>query len=108
MNTVPDHKALTGTWRDGRILLDEPADWPEGCRIVVTPQHAQREEQWLGITEEEWPRTPEALADWLKWLDSIEPVEMTPEEEANWLAWRQKVREHELANFGKRVEGPFE
>ena len=51
------------------VVLDEPADWPEGCRVVITPKEGQRGE-WLGITEEEWPRTPEALADWLKWLDS--------------------------------------
>ena len=107
MNTIPGNKTLTGTWKDGRILLDEPADWSEGCRVVVTPQEAQGGE-WMEITEEEWPRTPEALADWMKWLDSIEPIEMTPEEEADWLAWRQKVREHELASFGKRVEGLFE
>jgi hypothetical protein len=107
MNTVADNKALTGTWKDGQIQLDQPVDWPEGRRVVITPQETQ-EGEWLGITEEEWPRTPEALADWLKWLDSIEPIEMTPEEEADALAWRQKLREYELANFGKRVEGLFE
>ena len=52
MSTVADDKPLTGTWKGGQIVLDEPADWPEGCRVVVTPQEGQREE-WLGITEEE-------------------------------------------------------
>ncbi len=36
----------------------------------------------LGITEEQRPRTAEAIAEWLLWFDSIEPIEMTPEEEA--------------------------
>jgi hypothetical protein len=107
MSTASDNKTLNGTWKNGQIVLDEPADWPEGCRVVVIPREAHRED-WLGITEEEWPKTPEALADWLKWLDSIEPIEMTPEEEADWFAWRQKIKESELANFGKRVEGLFE
>jgi hypothetical protein len=107
MSTVGDDQPLTGTWKDGQIILDAPADWPDGSRVVITRQEDQVGER-LGITEEEWPRTPEALADWLKWLDSIEPIEMTPEEEADWLAWRQKIKEHELANFGKRVEGLFE
>jgi hypothetical protein len=93
MNTVPGNTTLTGIWKDGQIRLDEPPDWPEGCRVVVTLQEAQRGE-WLGITEEEWPRTSEALADWVKWLHSIEPIEITPEEEADWLAWRQKVKEY--------------
>ena len=107
MSTISDNKTLTGTWKNGEVILDEPADWPEGCRVIITPQEVPRGE-WLGITEEEWPRTPEALADWLKWLDSIEPIERTPEEEADWLAWRQKIKEYDLANFGKRVEGLFE
>ena len=91
----------------GIVAVQARLGEPEGCRVVITPQEPQGEER-LGITEEEWPKTPEALAEWLKWLDSIEPVEMTPEEEADWLAWRQKIKEYELANFGKRVEGLFE
>jgi hypothetical protein len=107
MSTVADDKPLTGTWKNGQVVLDAPADWPDGSRVVITRQEDQVGER-LGITEEEWPRTPEALVDWLKWLDSIEPIEMTPEEEADWLAWRQKIKEHELAAFGKRVERLFE
>jgi hypothetical protein len=38
-------------------------------------------------------------------MEQIEPFEMTPEEEADWLAWRQKIKEYELANFSKRIEG---
>ena len=33
---------------------------------------------------------------------------MTSEEEADWIAWRQKIKESELANFEKRIEGLFE
>ncbi len=68
---------LTGTWKEGRIILDGPADWPDGCRVTVEPISDQVET--LGITEEQWPRTPEAIAEWLAWFDSIEPIEMTPE-----------------------------
>jgi hypothetical protein len=82
ISTVSENKTLTGTWKNGQVILDEPADWPEGCRVIISPQEAPKGE-WLGITEEEWPRTPEALADWLKWLDSIEPIEMTAEEGAD-------------------------
>jgi hypothetical protein len=37
MRTIPDNKVRTGTWRNGQIVLDEPADWPVGCKLQVTP-----------------------------------------------------------------------
>jgi hypothetical protein len=37
MSTLSDNKDLTGTWKNGQIVLDEPADWPEGCKLWVAP-----------------------------------------------------------------------
>ena len=96
---------LTGTWKEGRIILDEPADWPDGCRVTVEPISDRVET--LGITEEQWPRTPEAIAEWLAWFDSFEPIAMTPEEEANWRAARETPKAHEVGTFegrAKRIE----
>ena len=87
MSAAERGSTLTGTWKDGRIILDAAADWPDGCRVTVEPICGQVEA--LGITEEERPRTPEAITEWLKWLDSIEPVEMTAEEEESWRAARE-------------------
>jgi hypothetical protein len=28
---------LTGTWKNGQVILDSPADWPDGCRVIVEP-----------------------------------------------------------------------
>jgi hypothetical protein len=30
-------KAVSATFKNGQIVLDEPAHWPEGCRLVVEP-----------------------------------------------------------------------
>jgi hypothetical protein len=92
---------LRGTWKEGQIILDEPVDWPDGCRVTVEPITGQVEA--LGITEDEWPRTPEAIADWLDWFDSVEPIEMTPEEEANWRAARDARKAYEIAKFKERA-----
>lgn len=97
--------AIKGTWKGGQIVLDDPADWPEGCRLLVEPVPVEEE---IGLSEEEWPRTPEAIAEWLKWFDSFEPVQMTPEEEAKWEAARQEVKEYTIANQDKGIEGLFE
>jgi hypothetical protein len=105
MCPIPDNKTLRGTWKSGQVVLDEPADWPEGCKLRVVPIRQPAEQ--IGIPDDEWPRDPQGIAELLKRMDQIEPFEMTPEEEADWLAWREKIKEYELANFGKRIKGLF-
>ncbi|MCI0642028.1 MAG: hypothetical protein L0Y72_11945 [Gemmataceae bacterium] len=82
MNTVQ------GTWKNGQVQLDGPTDWPEGCRVLVEPVVPVEK---LGLSEDEWPKTPAEIAVWLNWFDSVEPVEITPQEEAEWQAARQKI-----------------
>jgi len=96
---------IKGTWTDGAIVLDEPADWPEGCRVIIEPVP---ENEPIGIREEDWPDTPEGIAEWLRWYDSLEPLEMTPDEEADLAAWREKVRQHTSAKMDRRAEALFE
>src|SRR5579875_2628072 len=81
--------AVPGTYKNGHIILDAPADWPEGCRVIVEP--APQGEP-IGIREEDWPDTPEGIAAWLQWYDSLEPIEMTPQQEAEWQAARKAQR----------------
>jgi hypothetical protein len=96
-------KTITATWKNGQILPDEPVDWPEGCRLSVEPVQSE-----IGIREEDWSNAPEAIAEWLKWYDSLEPLEFTPEEEADIAAWRQKIKDYTLTNMGKSLEELFE
>ncbi len=79
--------AVKGTLRNGQVVLDSPTDWPEGCRVSIEPL---TEKETFGIREEDWPVMPEGLADWEKWYDTLEPLEMTPQEEADLAAWRRK------------------
>ena len=73
--------AVTGTYRKGKVLLDSPVDWQEGTRVEVNaPVHK------VGMTEAEWPTTPEGIAELLARIDAFEPLEMTPEEQAEWHA----------------------
>jgi hypothetical protein len=93
--------AIKGIVRNGHIVLDHPADLPEGCRVLVEPI---TEEEILGIREEDWQDTPEAIAAWLRWYDSLEPLQRTPQEEAEWQAARQAQAEREKAAFSERAE----
>ena len=68
-------------WKDGRIIPEGPIDWPEGCRLRIEPDPVQPtpgEDR-----AEDWSNSPEAIADWLAWYDSLEPLVLTPEEEAD-------------------------
>ncbi|HEY7425182.1 MAG TPA: hypothetical protein VH682_13205 [Gemmataceae bacterium] len=93
--------AIKGIVQNGHIVLDKPADLPEGCRVLVEPIV---EEATFGICEEDWQDTPEAIAAWLQWYDTLEPLQLTPQEEAEWQAARQAQNEREKTAFAERAE----
>jgi hypothetical protein len=97
--------AIKATVKGGRLEVQVPPDWPDGTEVLLQPVSC---ENGVGIREEDWSNTPEAIADWLKWYDSLEPLIFTPEEEADMAAWRQKVKEYTIANMHKHIEGLFE
>ena len=84
-----------------QVVLDHPAELPEGCRVTVEPIAA---EEAVGTDEATWRNTPEAIADWLQWYDSLEPIARTPEEEAEWEAARKAQRAREKAASLERGE----
>ena len=99
-------EVIRATWKNGRIVPDGPVDWPEGCRLVVEPEVV---EAWADEGRNEiWSDSPEAVADWLAWYDSLEPLEFTSEEQADLAEWRQKVKEYTIANMHKGIEGVAE
>jgi hypothetical protein len=70
--------AIKGIVKNGHIVLDNPVSLPEGCRVLVEPIV---EEETLGIREEDWQDTPEAVDAWLRWYDSLKPLQFTVQEE---------------------------
>lgn len=62
--------ALQGTVRHGQIVLDDPADLPEGTRVAVHP--LEDPQPVLGMREEDWPATPEGIAALLARMDQVE------------------------------------
>jgi hypothetical protein len=71
--------AVKATFKNGQIIPAEPVAWPEGTELRVEPV---AEADTGGLREEDWQTDPEAVADWLRWYASLEPLEFTPEEEA--------------------------
>jgi hypothetical protein len=99
--------SLTGILKNGQVILDKQADWPEGCRVVVVRESAV---PLLGMVEDEQGDDPESIARWIAAFDAIPPLEMTPEEEAEWQAAREANKAYEVATFderAKRIEALF-
>ena len=107
MSAAEETTTLTGIWKNGQVILDSPADWPEGCRVVVVRDYVP---DFVGTTGDEQADDPESIARWIADFDAIPPLEMTPEEEAEWNAARAAQKAFEIANFeerARRIEALF-
>ena len=93
---------IRATWKDGRVVLDEPAEWAEGARLVIQRDPTQDE-----APEDPEAIDPEAIEQWLRWYDSLEPLIFTPEEEADLAEWRQKVKQISTERMSEGVEDLF-
>jgi hypothetical protein len=87
--------ALQGTIQNGQIVLDAPAELPDGTRVEVLPINGTR--PTLGMREEDWPTTPEGIAALLARMDEVEPGWLSPEDDAAWRAALRAQREADKA-----------
>ncbi len=68
---------LKAFWKNGEIVLEGRADWPEGCRLIV------QEELPPGIillTEDKQSNDPEAIQ---RWVDDVRTIPSVPENPTN-------------------------
>ena len=90
--------AIHGHWQDGRVILDQPARWAEGLRLVVCEldETGLRTncDEIVGMTEEQQGDDPQSIARWLAKFDSIPPLEMSADEEAAMWAWQKQVGDY--------------
>jgi hypothetical protein len=93
--------AITGTVKNGHVVLDNPLELSEGARVLV---ELLAEAETFGVREADWQDSPEAIAEWIRWYESLEPLELTPQEEADWQAERQADKARQKAAFEERAE----
>ncbi|MBL8797351.1 MAG: hypothetical protein JNM56_25845 [Planctomycetia bacterium] len=82
--------AVRATWKNGQIVPDGPVDWADGARLLVQPDN------------DDFADSPEAIADWLRWYDSLQPLIFTAEEQAAWEANRQARKDWEKSHVDER------
>jgi hypothetical protein len=107
MGAAEERTTLTGILKNGQVILDGPANWPEGCRVVVVREYVPDLVETAG---DEQADDPVSIAQWIATFDAIPPLEMTPEEEAEWNAARAAQKAFEIANFeerARRIEALF-
>jgi hypothetical protein len=93
--------AIKATVKGGRLEVQVPPDWPDGTEVILQPVSP---ENGVGIREEDWPATPEAIAEWLQWYDSLEPLIFADDERAALEADRKARREWEKAHFNEHAD----
>lgn len=92
--------AAKAKYENGRVVLAEPVDWPEGLDVIVEPLS----QSTLGIPDDQWPTDPQGIAALLVRMDQVAPVWLTAEEEAVWEAALQAQKEYDKARFQERGE----
>ena len=63
--------------RQGRLEVDRPIELPDGTELVIPiPSNGAAP----GNREDNSPDSPDAIEAWIRWYDSLEPIEMTDAE----------------------------
>jgi hypothetical protein len=94
--------AITGTVKNGNVILDEPGELSDGTRVEVLPVPIVR--PTLGMREEDWPTTPEGIATLLARMDQVEPGWLSPDDDAAWQTALCQQKDLEKAQFLEDAE----
>jgi hypothetical protein len=88
--------SVKATWINGQVVLEGPALWREGSRLLVSEDSLR--------SDDDREENAESIARWIAEFDAIEPLEMTAQEEADWQAAREAQRELEKTTASVRAE----
>ena len=93
--------AIKATWTNGRILPLEPVDWPEGSELLVEPVPPSEK---IGMDESEWRDDPESIAEWIAWVDTIQPMIWAEGEREEYERYRAEHRRFNIEAVRKQME----
>ena len=93
--------AIKATWENGRILPSEPVDWPEGIELIVEPLESAEK---IGLDESQWRDDAQGIADWVAWVDTIEPLVLSDQERAELERYREEHRRFNIEAVRKQMQ----
>lgn len=76
-----------GIIRNGRVEVEEPINLPDGSKVIVQLPDAD--------FEADWDNSPQGIAEWLKWCDALQPLQITAEEEEDAAAWLNRLQKED-------------
>ena len=91
-------EAIKAMVRNGRIETDGPVDLPDGTKVLILRSNTS------DSAEDQWDDSPEGIAAWLKWYDSLDPLIFTDKEREAWKQDQKNRKEWELAHADERSE----
>ena len=92
--------ATMGTWRDGKVVLDDDPHWKEGARLKIEAAELDDTDDPNGLLGDD----PESIKRWLAEFDALPALAMSPEEEARWNAERQVMKQYSIKKMLERSE----
>ena len=93
--------AIKATWSNGQILPAEPVDWPEGSELLVEPVPLSEK---IGLTESDWRDDAQSIAEWLAWVDTIEPLVLSDEERTEMEHYRAEQRRFNIEAVRQQMQ----
>jgi len=94
-------KAIQAIWMNGQIIPTQPVDWPEGTALAVEPVEAHARPD---IETDLRGDDPESIERWVRWLDSLEPLNFTPSQAAALSEARAQRRDWQKSQFDANAE----
>jgi len=89
------------TWKNGQVVLDDHAAWPDGRRLLVSDEQSSDIEF---MSEEQQGDDPAAIERWIDELKSLPGVPEDPSQEAERLAWQEKVKAFNVNAVRRQME----
>ncbi len=96
--------SIRGIYRNGQVVLNQPADWPDGMRVDVMPFVEEEPDEVLGMTEEEQGDDPVSIAKWMQEFQAIPALNWSEEEHRRLDEWQARMKAYNLEAVRKQFE----
>jgi hypothetical protein len=93
--------AIRAIWTNGQIVPAEAVDWPEGSELLVEPVPSSEK---IGLDESEWRDDAQSIADWVTWVDTIEPLVFSDAERAEMERYRAEHRRFNIEAVRQQMQ----